>query len=228
MPLFYTTAWLWAKAFSTAVLTLRLYSCVAMCAALLVTWRTRRRFYGTFATAFGVLTFWGASGLVLDENAEARFYGLFLRTVALALNIYTRLNVQLRPKLQLLVLSLFSQSALVLSHVLGTIYGTLMLLGLILSDAAKRRFRLVSISFMLPAGWLSWSGCLRSELPWPWASPTGGSGNHNLNTYVLRAFLLPSSNGSCSWSATPGMTGGNWFTISSSSPCLSRSPSSCC
>jgi hypothetical protein len=213
MPLFYTTAWLWAKAFSTAILTLRLYSCVAMCAALLVTWRTRRRFYGTFATAFGVLTFWGASGLVLDENAEARFYGLFLRTVALALNIYTRLNVQLRPKLQLLVLSLFSQSALVLSHVLGTIYGTLMLLGLILSDAAKRRFRLVSISFMLPAGWLSWSGCLRSELPWRWASPTGGSGNHNSNTCFLRTFLLPSSNGSCSWSATSEMRGGKWFSI---------------
>ena len=37
MPLFYTTAWLWAKAFGTAVLTLRMYSCVAMCAALLVT-----------------------------------------------------------------------------------------------------------------------------------------------------------------------------------------------
>jgi len=139
MPLFYTTAWLWAKAFGTAVLTLRLYSCVTMCAALLVTWRTLRRFYGTWATAFGVLTFWGTSGLVLDENAEARFYGLFLLTVAFALNIYMRLNVQPRPKLQLLVLSLFSQSALVLSHVLGIIYGGLMLLGLILSDAVRRR-----------------------------------------------------------------------------------------
>jgi DNA invertase Pin-like site-specific DNA recombinase len=29
----------------------------------------------------------------------------------------------------------------------------------------------------------------------------------NLNTYSLPTFLLPSSNGSCSWSATPGMNG---------------------
>src|ERR1700733_1955582 len=141
MPLFYTTAWLWARAFGTGVLALRFYSCVGICAALVVTWRTLRRFYGPWATAFGVLTFWGTSGLVLDQNAEARFYGLFLLTVALALNIYARLIEQSSPKLRLLVLSLFSQSALVLSHVLGIIYGGLMLLGLILSDAARRRFR---------------------------------------------------------------------------------------
>src|SRR5258708_21841622 len=34
-PLFYTTAWLWAKAFGTGVMTLRLYSIIAVCAALL-------------------------------------------------------------------------------------------------------------------------------------------------------------------------------------------------
>jgi hypothetical protein len=34
MPLFYTTAWLWAKAFGTGVLTLRLYSSVAVGAAI--------------------------------------------------------------------------------------------------------------------------------------------------------------------------------------------------
>ena len=103
MPLFYTTVWLWAKAFGAGVLSLRMYSCVAFCAALLVTWRTLRRFYGPWATAFGVLTFWGVSGLVLDENANARFYGLFLLAVTLALNIYARLIVQPAPKLRLLL-----------------------------------------------------------------------------------------------------------------------------
>jgi Dolichyl-phosphate-mannose-protein mannosyltransferase len=154
MPLFYTTAWLWAKAFGTGVLTLRLYSCVAMCAALVVTWRTIRRFYGIWATAFGVLTFWGFSGLLLYQNVEARFYGLFMLTVAITVDIYTRLVAQPAPKPRLLVLSLAAQAALVLTHTLGIIYGGLILLALVLSDAAKRRFRLKIYLFHM-AGWLA-------------------------------------------------------------------------
>ena len=189
MPLFYTTAWLWAKALGTAVLTLRMYSCVAMCAALLVTWRTLRRFYGTWATAFGVLTFWGTSGLVLDENATARFYGLFLLTVALALNIYARLIVQPAPKLRLLVLSLLSQSALVLSHVLGIIYSGLILLGLILSDAARRRFR-PRIYLFHAAGWLAllvWLPSIRASMAV--GKPHGWIGKPELK-YLFPAYLF--------------------------------------
>jgi hypothetical protein len=189
MPLFYTTAWLWARAFGTAVLTLRLYSCVTMCAALLVTWRTLRRFYGTWATAFGILTFWGTSGLVLDENAEARFYGLFLLTVALALNVCARLIVQPSPKLRLLALSLVSQSALVLSHVLGIIYGGLILLGLILSDAAQRRFR-PRIYLFHAAGWLSllvWLPSIRASMAV--GKPHGWIGKPELE-YLFPAYLF--------------------------------------
>ena len=189
MPLFYTTAWLWARAFGTAVLTLRMYSCVAMCAALVVTWRTLRRFYGTWATAFGILTFWGTSGLVLDENAEARFYGLFLLTVALTLNISTRLMVQPAPKLRLLVLSLVSQSALVLSHVLGILYGGLILLGLILSDAAQRRFR-PRIYLFHAAGWLAllvWLPSIRASMAV--GKPHGWIGKPEL-AYLFPAYLF--------------------------------------
>jgi hypothetical protein len=189
MPLFYTTAWLWAKALGTAVLTLRMYSCVAMCAALLVTWRTLRRFYGTWATAFGVLTFWGTSGLVLDENAAARFYGLFVLTVALALDVYARLILQPAPKLRLLVLSLFSQSALVLSHVLGIIYGGLILLGLILSDAARRRFR-PRLYLFHAAGWLAllvWLPSIRASMAV--GKPHGWIGKPQLK-YLFPAYLF--------------------------------------
>jgi hypothetical protein len=189
MPLFYTTAWLWAKAFGTAVLTLRMYSCVAMCAALLVTWRTLRSFYGTWATAFGVLTFWGISGLVLEENATARFYGLLLLTVALALNIYARIILQPAPKLRLLILSLFSQSALVLSHVLGIIYSGLILLGLILSDAARRRFR-PRVYLFHAAGWLAllvWLPSIRASMAV--GKPHGWIGKPQLK-YLFPAYLF--------------------------------------
>lgn len=165
-PVFYTTAWLWAKAFGTSVLTLRLYSCMTMCGALLITWRTIRRFYGMWATAFGVLTFWGTSGLLLDQNAEARFYGLFMLAVAFAVDIYARLAVQRAPERRLLILSLLSQAALVLTHVLGIIYGGLILLALILSDAAKRHFR-PRIYFFYSAGWLAllvWVPAIRTSM----------------------------------------------------------------
>jgi hypothetical protein len=189
MPLFYTTAWLWAKAFGTSVLALRLYSCVGMCAALVVTWRTLRRFYGTWATAFGVLGFWGTSGLVLDQNAEARFYGLFLLAVALALNLYARLNVEQTPKLRLLLLSLLSQAALVCSHVLGIIYGGLILLGLILSDATRRRFR-PRVYLSHAAGWLAllvWLPSIRASIAV--GKPHGWIGKPELK-YLFPAYLF--------------------------------------
>jgi hypothetical protein len=189
MPLFYTTAWLWAKAFGTSVLTLRFYSCVGICAALVVTWRTLRRVYGTWATAFGVLSFWGTSGLVLDQNAEARFYGLFLLTVALALNIYARLNVEQPPKLRWLVLSFLCQAALVCSHVLGIIYSGLILLGLILSDAARRRFR-PRIYLFHAAGWLAilvWLPSIRASMAV--GKPHGWIGKPQFK-YLFPAYLF--------------------------------------
>ena len=108
-PLFYTTAWLWAKAFGTGVLTLRLYSSLTVCAALLVTWATIRRFYGLWATAFGVLVFWGTADVLLDQNVEARFYGLYLLTVAISVNLYARLVEHPAPSRPLLALAFFSK-----------------------------------------------------------------------------------------------------------------------
>ena len=144
---------------------------------------------GTWAAAFGVLTFWGTSGLVLDQNAEARFYGIFLLTVALALNIYTRLSVEPAPKFRLLVLSFLSQAALVLSHVLGIIYGGLMLLGLILSDAARRRFR-PRIYLFHAAGWLAllvWLPSIRASMAV--GKPHGWIGKPELK-YLFPAYLF--------------------------------------
>jgi hypothetical protein len=165
-PLFYTTAWLWAKAFGTGVLTLRLYSCIAMCGALLVTWRTIRRFYGVWATAFGVLTIWGTSGLLLEQNVEARFYGLYMLAVAITVDVYTRLVARPVPTRFLLVLTLLSQAALVLTHVLGLIYSSLILLALILFDAAKGRLRF-KLYLVFAAGWLAllvWVPAIRASM----------------------------------------------------------------
>jgi hypothetical protein len=193
-PLFYTTAWLWARAFGTGVLALRLYSCIAMCGALLVTWKTIRRFYGVWATAFGVLFFWGTSGVLLDQNAEARFYGLYLLVVAATVDLYTRLVSCESPTRTLFLLAFVSQAALVLTHILGIIYSSVILLALILFDAAKGRLRF-RLYFVYVAGWLTlliWIPAIRASMaagrPRGWiAMPT----LTDLRTAYLFADLLP-------------------------------------
>ena len=165
-PLFYTTAWLWAKAFGAGALTLRLYSSVAMCGALLVTWRTIRRFYGMWPTAFGVLFFWGTSGVLLEQNVEARFYGLYLLCIATTVDLYTRLIDRPVPTRGLLVLTFFSQAALVLTHVLGLVYSGLILAALILFDSAKGRLRW-KVYFAYASGWLAlvvWLPAMRASM----------------------------------------------------------------
>jgi hypothetical protein len=165
-PLFYTTAWFWARTFGFGALALRLYSSVAICGALLVTWRTIRRFYGVWATAFGVLFFWGTSGVLLEQNVEARFYGLYMLCVAVTIDLYTRFVARPAPTRTLLVVAFFSQAALVLTHVLGIVYGGLILLALILFDAAKGRLRW-KLYTAYASGWLAllvWIPAIRSSM----------------------------------------------------------------
>jgi Dolichyl-phosphate-mannose-protein mannosyltransferase len=166
MPLFYTTAWVWARAFGSGPLALRLYSCVAFCGAFVLLWRTIRRAYGARATAFGLLLVWATSALTLDLNAEARFYGLYTLMVAISVAFYMRLAEEERPTPLLLAGAMLAQAGLVLSHVLGILYGALILLALILFDASRRRFRLTVYLFHA-AGWLAllvWLPAIRASM----------------------------------------------------------------
>jgi hypothetical protein len=165
-PLFYTTAWLWVKAFGASVLSLRLYSCASMCGALLVTWSCIRRVYGLWATAFGVLWMWGSAGLLLDQNAEGRFYGLFMLAVAVVVDVYLRLAARSTPTRFLLLYSLLAQAALVLTHVLGVFYSGIILLALVLFDVLAGRFR-IKVYLFHAAGWLAllvWAPAIRASM----------------------------------------------------------------
>jgi hypothetical protein len=169
MPVFYATAWVWARVFGSSVLSLRLYSCTAMCGSLLISWRTIRRFYGMWATACGVLMMWGTSALLLYQNVEARFYGLYMLAVAIAVNIYARLiqNEKASLRTWFLILILLSQAGLVLSHVLGLIYGVLILLALILYDVAIEHNLRLKLYLFYATGWLSllaWIPAIRNSM----------------------------------------------------------------
>ncbi|MGC2404430.1 MAG: hypothetical protein WA510_31860 [Acidobacteriaceae bacterium] len=165
-PLFYATAWFWATLFGASVLSLRLYSCLCVCGAFLVTWLCIRRVYGLWATAFGVLTIWGASGLLLDQNAEGRFYGLFMLSVAIAVAVYQQLAAPGKATRRLLVLNLIAQAALVLTHILGLIYSGLILAALMLFDAMDHRFR-IKVYLSHAAGCLAllfWIPAIRASM----------------------------------------------------------------
>jgi hypothetical protein len=173
-PLFYITAWVWAKAFGASVLSLRLYSSACMCGALVITWRCIRRVYGLWATAFGVLWMWGSSALLLDQNAEGRFYGLYMLAVAVAVDVYMRLAARTTPARSLLVYSFCAQAALVLTHILGLFYGGLILLALVLFDVLHGRFR-IKVYLVQAAGWLAllvWIPAIRASIeagkPYGW------------------------------------------------------------
>jgi hypothetical protein len=165
-PLFYITAWFWAKAFGVSDLSLRLYSSLGVAGALLVTWFSIRRFYGLWATALGVLTVWGSSEILLDQNAEARFYGLYLLIVSIAVALYLRLAAESAPKWKLLSWNLLFQAALVLTHVLGIIYGAMILAALVIFDWMQGRFR-IKVYLTYIAGWLAllvWIPAVRASM----------------------------------------------------------------
>ena len=169
MPVFYATAWVWARVFGSSVLALRLYSCAAMCGSLLITWSTIRRFYGMWATACGVLMMWGTSALLLYQNVEARFYGLYVLAVAITVNIYARLIQSEKASLGtwFLLLTLLSQAVLVLSHVLGLVYGILILLALILYDVVIEHNLRWKLYLFYATGWLSllvWIPAIRNSM----------------------------------------------------------------
>ena len=176
---------------------------LAMCGALLVTWRSIRRFYGLRATAFGVLWMWGSSGLLLDQNAEGRFYGLFILAVAVAVDVYMRLAARSTPTRSLLLYSLLSQAALVLTHVLGLFYGGIILLALVLFDALEVDLESRYISFTLPGGWRFWSGPRRFAPPWRRASHMAGSWFPAFPGFLTRTFFGTTFRGFRWFSATP-------------------------
>lgn len=167
MPLFYITGWLWCHTFGDHDLALRLYSCVCFCIALVVLWATLRRYYGVLPTAFGALVAWCTSGLLLSQNAEMRFYGLYVLTTCMVLAANLRLAEQTRASRGWLALAFFSQMALVLSHVLGITYGALILVGLLVVDRQRGRSLRWKVYLVQAAAWLSlllWLPAIRASM----------------------------------------------------------------
>ncbi len=165
MPLFYLTGWPWAHVFGLSDLSLRLYSSAGVCGAFLVLLGTLRRFVTPSAAFLGAAFGLFASLIVVEQNSEARGYGLYLFLCAVAIAQLVKVAQNARPRRRDLLLLALAQAGLVLGHVLGIVYAGLLLLALVVADAVQRRIRPRVILWAM-AGWLAlvpWIPAIRAS-----------------------------------------------------------------
>ena len=154
MPLFYLTGWPWAHLFGLSDLSLRLYSSLGVCGAFLILLAAMRRRFSSSAAFLGVAFGFFASLIVLDQNSEARGYGLYLLLCALAVAQALKVAEAPKPRARDLILLALTQAGLVLGHILGLVYAGLILLALLSADLGQRRFR-TRVYLACIAGWLA-------------------------------------------------------------------------
>jgi hypothetical protein len=154
MPPFPFTAWIWAHGFGLSDLSLRLYSCAGVCGAFLVLFLALRRRFPARSAFLGVAFGLFSCLVVVDQNVEARSYGLYLLLASLAVAQALTVGETPRPRPRDLILLALSQAGLVLGHVLALVYAGLILVALLAVDLVQRRFRL-RVYLCCVAGWLA-------------------------------------------------------------------------
>ena len=80
--IYFILIWLWAKLFSTSELSLRLFSSLGFCLAMMIMWSVLRRIYGFWSASLSIVVVFLGSKIILLQNSEARFYGLLLAITA--------------------------------------------------------------------------------------------------------------------------------------------------
>jgi len=166
MPLFSLTAWPWVHVFGLSDLSLRLYSCAGICLAFLVLVGTLARRLGVRAAFLGAAIGLFACMPVMEQNAEARGYGLYLLLCSLAIAQWLRVAETARPGRRDLAFLALTQAGLVLGHVLALIYAVLMLAALMTADFRQRRIR-AGVYLSCIAGWLAlflWMPAIRASM----------------------------------------------------------------
>jgi hypothetical protein len=153
-PLYFIFGGIWARPFGSSELSLRLFSCLGMCAALWLLWNTLRRTYDLWPTAIGALSIFCTSGIILAQNAEARMYGLFVALCALGLYLYDTACRTNSASWGLVVGTVCTHAAIINTHLFGIIYSAALLISLILRDRYFNSFK-ANIYLSIVLSWLS-------------------------------------------------------------------------
>jgi len=153
MPLYYLLAYAWGSIFGTALLSLRLFSSLFVCAGVLLLWSTLRKCYSVLAVALSIAATTITSGLLLHQNAEARYYGFFFACAALVFAMHFHLTQEPQPSRKLIACAIAAHVALLMSHPFGMLYSAMAIAALVFSDHrwGKLRWR---VYVALAASWL--------------------------------------------------------------------------
>lgn len=153
-PLYFILGWLWAKLFTASELSLRLFSSIGLALSCCITWVTLRRSFSFSATSIGVLIPFCASTLVLQQNSEARMYGLYMTVCSLGLLLYDTINKKSKPDTTLLIANSLVHASFIQTHLHGLFFSGAILASFIVTDWYFNRFR-PTVYLSIVVGWLS-------------------------------------------------------------------------
>jgi mannosyltransferase len=97
-PLWYVLIWAWSRVFGTGAIALRLPSAAFGVATVAVAWAIGRELTGRRATAIAAAAFVAVNPLFVWYSQEARAYGLFVLTSALAMLCFLRARQEPTPR----------------------------------------------------------------------------------------------------------------------------------
>ncbi len=135
-PLWYLIAWADSKVFGTGEVALRLPSALAGIATVLLAWAIGRELTGRRATAIAVAAFVAVNPIFVWYSQEARAYGLFVLTGALAMLCFLRALHDPTPR-GMWLFALAGTFAL-LSHYFAVFLLIPMVLWLLLAQSRRR------------------------------------------------------------------------------------------
>ncbi|MEJ7828302.1 MAG: hypothetical protein WKF91_08910, partial [Segetibacter sp.] len=139
--LYFLFGWIWDKIFGSTEVSLRLFSSLAICMALVLVWVTLRRIYGFWATSIGTLAVFCTSPIILIQNSEARMYALYLAFCALGFFFYDYFYRIRVPNNKLLWLNAAVHLAVIHTHLFGGFYSAAILVSIFLTDRYFSLFR---------------------------------------------------------------------------------------
>jgi len=190
-PLYFIVGWIWAQVFSASELSLRLFSSLGIGTAFIVIWITLRRYYAFLPVAVALVSVFCTSTLILQQNSEARMYGLFLATAAWVFWVYDQSCQQEMPSNRLLVLNFLAHAAFVNTHLHGLFFSGAILCAIVFRDLNTSTFRF-KIYLSIVLGWLT----LILYIPAFMVQMDAGRPRSWMPEPLLKdlAILLPSSN----------------------------------
>ena len=130
-PLWYLLIWAWSRVFGTGAVALRLPSAMFGVATVAVAWAIGHELTGRRATAIAAAAFVAMNPLFVWYSQEARAYGLFVLTGALAMLCFLRAQHEPTPR-RLAAFALMASLAL-LSHYFAAFLLAPMIVMLLLS-----------------------------------------------------------------------------------------------